>query len=219
MINDKAKSDMMSLIESMNAAVDPMAEGVDTGFYDVEDLTPRHQAIESAEMLDMKNFLSIIVEQDEVVAPIRAPIRTPIRETRRDNILAEALVTSKTLRGARVGDWEIVIIEEGKSKRYDVIHSKTESIIARNLYLGEAASSLVSALNSGKGINDPSIRPILEAEDEYARCVVDAAHHMRMLKEAEASGDNNRAGIFEARLSESRGRAKSARERVRILVK
>ena len=70
-----------------------------------------------------------------------------ISEAPIDKSLREALVLEKTKNGARIGNWEIVVYENGKKKTYDVRHKDTNECIASELSLYDARD-----LNKATGI-------------------------------------------------------------------
>lgn len=127
-----------------------------------------------------------------------------------DRDLREALVTERTSRGARVGNWEILVHEHGKRKFYDVVHIDGISCIAADLVLYEAAHGLVRILNEGGRLNSREAVNLLRAEQDYTSAVNDAVlyrHYMKNPKDA-------RIAVFEAKYSAAKQRAITARNMV-----
>src|ERR1035437_1591170 len=101
----------------------------------------------------------------------------------------------------RIGNWEIIVNENGKRKSYDVIHVETSEIIASQLMLYEAACGLARALNEGNFINSTDVLGLLYAEQEYANSVSDMIlykHHLTKNK------NRNSAGIYDTKYSEDK---------------
>lgn len=133
-----------------------------------------------------------------------------VRERAETNpVLMEALQTEKTESGVRISEWEIVLKESGEGKFYDVVHG--EIVIASDLRLYEAALLLTQELNKGKSITSSKVKQILRLEEDFSKNLSDAVHYARMAKKT--SGD--KAIIAEARYSDARAKAISAKEEIK----
>jgi hypothetical protein len=131
----------------------------------------------------------------------------------RDAEVEEALITEPTPRGARIGAWEIVV-NEGQVKTYDVCSEDGEVVIARGLYLYEAALGLVRRLNEGVAINDKPIRDLMVLEENFARARNDAVSYKARSQNLHAKGETRRALVAEDRFDRAQGEATSAHEEI-----
>jgi hypothetical protein len=148
--------------------------------------------VSSAETDDMKRIMMALSGAQE--AP---PTRV------NDPALAEAVATERTPRGARIGSWEIVI-KEGKSRKsYDVVSEDGETVIARDLYVYDAAYGIAKRLNEGVAINDPKIRTLLALEEGFAKKTNDATVYRERAKKASERGDVVRQAVAEDRHDEA----------------
>lgn len=149
----------------------------------------------------LRNFHAAADESEDAmpVSPMDARVSYPELE--------RALVTEATPTGVRTGDWEIVA-KDGRF--YDVTHAITKMPIATDLRLYEAAFGLVKAFSSGKDITSFEVKSILQAEDEYARALTDAAQFSQRVKVSEGV---NRS-VAEDRLSQTKARAILAKKTI-----
>lgn len=132
-------------------------------------------------------------------------------EARYDRDLREALVTEKTAKGSRIGQWNIEMRESGKRKFYNVVGADGVTMIAEDLLLYEAALGLVRILNGGGKLNSQDAVSLLRAEQDYASALNDAVIYKHYLTKQPNGG---RAQIFEARYSVAKDKAVAAREQV-----
>jgi hypothetical protein len=157
----------------------------------------------------MKNIMLLFQNAGQTVG------ETLAEDARMSRPFRDALITEATPRGARVGAWEIQVHESGKSKSYDLLHSDTGDVIARDLRLYEAAQALTEALNDGESITGPTIRDILRIEEDYSRNLQDAIQFRHAGRIAESKGDMRKAAICEDRYGAARQRALTARAELR----
>jgi hypothetical protein len=139
-----------------------------------------------------------------------SPVEPVVRV--RDVEIEEALETEPTERGVAIGDWEIVC-NEGRTKTYDVV-SESGTVIARGLYLYEAALGLVRRLNEGMAINDKPIRDLLVLEENFARARNDAVSYRQRSQNLHAKGDTKRALVAEDRFDRAQTEALSAHDEI-----
>jgi hypothetical protein len=138
-----------------------------------------------------------------------------VREAAVDNKpLRDALMTSKTKDGVKMGSWEIKVHEDGGLKTYDVSNTYTGEPIAQDLTLYESALCLCKLLNFHVGINSAQVREILNLEEQYARHRQEAAMFKLRIKQRNESGDTVRAAIAEDRYQEARTHALDLREQI-----
>ncbi len=128
--------------------------------------------------------------------------------------LRDALMTSKTKEGVKIGSWEIKVYEEAGSKSYDVVNTHTQEPIATDLSLYESAIALTKLLNFHVGITSPKIKEVLDLEDRYSRIRQEAAMFRIRMKQRNEQKDYARAAIAEDRYQESRTEALALREQL-----
>lgn len=155
----------------------------------------------------MKNILMKLREADA-----SAPERIT-EASRFDAKFAEAMVTDKTPTGVRIGNWEIVINESARGKSYDVIDS-SGLLLAKDLYLYDAAYGITKRLNEGVGITDVRVRDFLKLEEDYAKNLQDAAQFKERAKTLREKGENTRAAVAEDRFDSSSIQALSAHDEI-----
>lgn len=153
-------------------------------------------------------------EMKDILQRFHAAAGNVVNEAAYDRPLRQSLATERTTHGARVGNWEIVITENGKRKLYDVVHGSTGERIAAELLLYEAARGLAQHLNDGGRINSAEIIDLLKTEQDYAGAI----HDMRLYKHHLTKTPNSpRTAIYEDRYGEAKRRAIQARGKVEKL--
>jgi hypothetical protein len=152
---------------------------------------------------DMKRFVQII--SDATISKITTAAQTATKqlltEAANNPELAEALETTPTADGVKIGKWQIrAKLDESKKRKYfDVFHSTTNQTIAKGLFLYEAALALVRYLNKGKPINSSEIRQILALEEQYAAARTKALQYKITSLRALKSKDLIKSEVFENR--------------------
>jgi hypothetical protein len=144
-----------------------------------------------------------------------------ITESIHDPHVAEALVTDRDPANVRIGQYKIAVrMDEGRvagKQYYDVIHTGTGDKLAHELSLYEAAHGLVRLLNSGKYVNHPQVRELLEAEAAYTSHRIDAIHYHKLIRRAQAQNQLNKLHVYEARKAASMDHAAQAKTKVKKL--
>jgi hypothetical protein len=166
--------------------------------------TPCHVPISTGDTQAMKAILEAFN-----AATVEAP--EPTRARMRDPEVQEALSTERTHRGARIGSWEIVV-NEGASKTYDVVSSSGDTVIAKDLYVYDAAYGIAKRLNEGVAINDPRVRQLLELEEGFAKNRNDATGYRERARKLREKGEDLRASVAEDRHDEASRQALKAHE-------
>jgi hypothetical protein len=145
--------------------------------------------------------------------------RELVRESTHDHKVAEALITERESDHVRVGSYKISVrMDESRvagKQYYDVIHTRTGECLAHELSLYEAAHGLVRMLNSGKYVNHPEVRELLEAEAAYTSHRIDALHYHKLWRRAQHKQDATKQDVYEARKMASLDRAAQAKARVK----
>jgi hypothetical protein len=172
--------------------------------------TQRARAVATKNGVDkgMDNFKNIVDNFYKVAAPMEGAashaVKQLLNESMSDVDVREALETEKTNSGIKIGKWEILIKEEGKGKRYDVVFLPSETVIANNLCLYEAAYALVRYLNSGKTINSDEVKQVLDLEEKYYSHRRDAYRFRKLSEKCFDSGDGAKGQIYESRMEYSK---------------
>jgi hypothetical protein len=147
--------------------------------------------------------------------------RELVRESVHDAHTAEALITERDADHVRVGPYRIAVkLDEARTagkQYYDVIHSATGEKLAHELSLYEAAHGLVRLLNSGRYVNHPQVRELLEAEATYTHHRIDAIRYHRMIQTAHKQNQLQKLPVYEARKAASMDHAAQAKARVKKL--
>lgn len=143
--------------------------------------------------------------------------RTAIVESD-DRLFNEALETSRTDDGVKVGKYKIKIQENKKrlagKQYYSIYHSITNETIADDLSLYETALAAVRLLNSGKFVNSKEIRKLFEQDDVYTSHRVDALMYKYKLSK---STNPMKHDIYESRYQASLDRAMTAKQQIKNL--
>ncbi|MFA5489114.1 MAG: hypothetical protein WC284_07820 [Candidimonas sp.] len=150
--------------------------------------------------------------------------KTAIVESKIDRTVRDAMATEKTTRGIRYGGkWDIIVeeIENGNKplKYYSIVHSDTNSVIAKDLILYEVAHYVVRLLNEGKYINHPNIVEMLNKENSFYKYRTDAKDYARKISSLTKSGDSRRVDVYEARYVSAKDKAKSILSEIRQMYK
>lgn len=142
-----------------------------------------------------------------------------MRESVHDPIMAEALVTERNQDDVRIGPYKIEVrMDEQRvagKQYYDVVHSATGDKLAHELSLYEAAHGLVRLLNSGKYVNHPHVRELLEAESAYTSHRIDAIRYHKMIHTAHKQNQLSKVEVYEARKAASMDRAAQSKAQVK----
>lgn len=129
-----------------------------------------------------------------------------------------AYLTTRDDHGVEVGSWRIDVREEARQgKFYNISHTRSGDTVINDLRLYEAALALVNGLNAGQALNSPRSKLVLEYENDYARALTDAVSFRTTMRLTESTGDAARHDVAEARYSEARRRAMTAKKSIEKL--
>lgn len=133
--------------------------------------------------------------------------------------IAEALNTTTNAEGVKIGLYQIrQNLDESlltNKQNFSVINKVSGETIAHDLGLYEAAHALVKMLNSGKFVNSPPVRELLDAEATYTAQKVNAARYNKLIKRATASHDVVKIDLFESRKQKAMDLAMQAKATVK----
>jgi hypothetical protein len=218
---------MANILRAMNGETEPQSNLVLTEAERIAQDAGRkahHDPKVDAMKVILEAFQGAGAEPVEAAPRMNAPksVRQPVRESAKpydpfcipDREAAEAYVTEPTERGVRIGAWEIRANPGKAGKTYDVVSESGEVVIAKGLYLYDAALGLTRRLNEGAAINDPAVRDLLALEDNYAKRLIEASQMKARAKKLRERGDDLRANVAEDRQDEAERQALDAHDRL-----
>lgn len=141
-----------------------------------------------------------------------------ITESSNSPKVAEALTTTKTENGVKVGRYQIMIKEDktriaGK-QYFSIYNSLTNDIIADDISLYETALLVVRHLNSGKFVNHMSVRELFELDETYTSHKIDALRYKRLLA---SNKEPFKKDLYESRYQASLDRCMTAKKSIKKL--
>ena len=142
-----------------------------------------------------------------------------VTESQEDPFLREALSTTSTEDGVKIGIYKIQQqLDENRlagRQYYNVINQVSGHVVAAELSLYEAAHGLVRMLNNGLYFNSASVRSLIEAEAAYTSHKIDAVRYHRMMRRCLREGNNSKAQLMETRKQNSMDKAMMAKSAVK----
>lgn len=142
-----------------------------------------------------------------------------VSESQEDSFLKEALETTTTSDGVKIGIYKIQQqLDENRvagRQYYNVINQVSGHVVATELSLYEAAHGLVRMLNHGLYFNSQSVRGLMEAEAAYTSHKIDAVRYHRMMKRSQREGNSSKAQLMETRKQSSMDKAMIAKSTVK----
>ena len=148
------------------------------------------------------------------------PVKQLLQETTKDRQLKEALMTTKSDKGAIIGAWEISkSLREGLTKKQEAVyHVKNvntgKSIKAAFLIL-ESAKVLVRLLNQGVDTDNPQVKEIADLEIKYRRLREKALHEKLGWHRAKKNNDDFKRDLHEAKFDAAKANALYTKERIK----
>jgi len=142
-----------------------------------------------------------------------------VSESQEDPFLREALATTSTEDGVKIGIYKIQQhLDENRlagRQYYNVINQVSGHVVAAELSLYEAAHGLVRMLNNGLYFNSASVRSLIEAEAAYTSHKIDALRYHRMMRRCLREGNSSKAQLMETRKQNSMDKAMMAKSAVK----
>ena len=121
-----------------------------------------------------------------------------IMESSPDDKLAVTTRRHKT--GVSVGEYKIEIhLNEQRAagkQYYSIEHTGTGTVIANDITLYEVALAAVKMLNNNNYVNNPTVRRLIELDDHYTSCKIDAMSSKQAQKRAEQRHDMIKEDIY-----------------------
>ncbi len=84
--------------------------------------------------------------------------------------------STKTEKGVKVGAFSV---EKNKEERYDILDTRSDSILFEDIQLYETVCCIANHLNEGKTINSPEIMEIIRINALFERNYTSAIQHFR----------------------------------------
>ena len=112
--------------------------------------------------------------------------------------------STKTNKGVKVGAFSV---EKNKEDRYDILDTRSDSILFEDIQLYETVCCIANHLNEGKAINSPEIMEIIRINELFERNYMTAIQHKHSYHVAKRAVNEGRMDIAQARFSQSKHEA------------
>ena len=112
--------------------------------------------------------------------------------------------STKTEKGVKVGAFSV---EKNKEERYDILDTRSDSILFEDIQLYETVCCIANHLNEGKTINSPEIMEIIRINALFERNYTSAIQHKNSYQVAKRAVNEGRMDIAQARFSQSKHQA------------
>ena len=112
--------------------------------------------------------------------------------------------STKTEKGVKVGAFSV---EKNKEERYDILDTRSDSILFEDIQLYETVCCIANNLNEGKTINSPEIMEIIRINALFERNYTSAIQHKNSYQVAKRAVNEGRMDIAQARFSQSKHEA------------
>ena len=112
--------------------------------------------------------------------------------------------STKTEKGVKVGAFSV---EKNKENRYDILDTRSDSLLFQDIQLYETVCCIANHLNEGKTINSSEIMEIIRINDEFERHYQNAVQHKHSYQVAKRAVNEGRMDIAQARFSQAKHQA------------
>ena len=112
--------------------------------------------------------------------------------------------STKTEKGVKVGAFSV---EKNKEGRYDILDTRSDSLLFQDIQLYETVCCIANHLNEGKTINSQEIMEIIRINDQFERNYTSAIQHKNSYQVAKRATNEGRMDIAQARFSQSKHQA------------
>ena len=112
--------------------------------------------------------------------------------------------STKTEKGVKVGAFSV---EKNKEERYDILDTRSNSVLFEDIQLYETVCCIANHLNEGKTINSPEIMEIIRINALFERNYTTAIQHKHSYQVAKRATNEGRMDIAQARFSQSKHEA------------
>lgn len=143
-----------------------------------------------------------------------------VKQSSNDRQLKDALMTSISNNGMKIGKWEIrKVLREGLTKREEVVYHvrniDSGKKVCASLMVLESAKAIIRILGTGASIDDTQIQKIASLEVEYHRLREQALHEKISWHRAKKNNDEFRMDLYEAKFDAAKSRALYTKEKIR----
>ena len=119
--------------------------------------------------------------------------------------------STKTEKGVKVGAYSV---EKNKEDRYDILDTRSDSILFQDIQLYETVCCIANHLNEGKTINSPEIMEIIRINQLFERHYTSAVQHKHSYQVAKRAVNEGRMDIAQARFSQSKHEASKLKRKI-----
>lgn len=162
------------------------------------------------------NAMSRVLESLNSVG--ESTVSNVVKEAKREPLMEEYVSASLTGDTIKRKNFEIRVREiesfKGNKKVYDIIESSTREVIADDLFLYEAANSIVKYLNKGHNLLSPEVREVIGLEQKYADFRTDAGIFRKRYSEA-VRRNPGKADLYETRFNSARDKALETKKKLK----
>jgi hypothetical protein len=135
--------------------------------------------------------------------------------------LQEAINTSKTPTGVRIGTWEVrAKLHESKldPKTYSVSNAQTKEVLFADLVILEAAHAIVRYLNKGVDPKSVKINEIADLEETFRRNRQDASVFKKRYQRCIELKEEEAGSVFHARYQRAKAQAVVANDQIKTIL-
>ena len=112
--------------------------------------------------------------------------------------------STRTEKGVSIGAFSV---EKNKEDRYDILDTRSDSVLFEDIQLYETVCCIANHLNEGKTINSPEIMEIIRINELFDRHYSSAIQHKNSYQVAKRAVNEGRMDIAQARFSQSKHEA------------
>jgi len=143
-----------------------------------------------------------------------------VKESTFDRKLKNALITSKTDDGLKIGVWEIrKSLREGLTKKEEVVYhiknTATGEQVRASFMVLESAKAIIQLLSAGALMDNEQIREIASLEIEYHRLRERALHEKVCWHRAKKVNDEFKMDLYEAKFDAAKSKALYTKELIK----
>ena len=184
--SQKDVSMMANLMKVMNGETVKLQE-------DTTSTNPNHVDISpGVKRADVDAMSKIMAGFNEATTSVAHKVKKTITES------------TKTEKGVKVGAFSV---EKNKESRYDILDTRSDSILFEDIQLYETVCCIANHLNEGKTINSPEIMEIIRINQLFERNYTTAIQHKHSYQVAKRAVNEGRMDIAQARFSQSKHEA------------
>ena len=184
--SQKDVSMMANLMKVMNGDTVKLQE-------DTTSTNPNHVDISpGVKRADVDAMAKIIAGFNEATTSVAHKVKKTITES------------TKTDKGVKVGAFSV---EKNKEGRYDILDTRSDSVLFEDIQLYETVCCIANHLNEGKTINSQEIMEIIRINALFERNYTSAIQHKNSYQVAKRATNEGRMDIAQARFSQSKHEA------------